>query len=190
MFDILIKGGDNLKIGIDIDDTITDTRKSTIEYLNMYNLDLNEYSGDLNDKKTFDFLIKHIEDIQANANLKPGVKETFAELKKMGYEIIIITARGGELDYNHEKITKDYFAKHDLPYDKMYFGNYPKGDIALKEKIDVFIDDRIYNLDDVSQHGIECLHFVNDMNIITPYKKFDNWDDIILYLKNRGLYEK
>ncbi|MDD4705955.1 MAG: hypothetical protein PHS24_01905 [Bacilli bacterium] len=175
-----------MKIGIDIDDTITDTKKSTIEYLMNYNLNLNEYSGDLNDKKTFDFLIKHIEDIQTNVSLKPGVKEAFTELKKMSYEIIIITARGGELDYDHEKVTKDYFAKHNLPYDKIYFGNYPKGDIALKEKINIFIDDRIYNLDDVSQYGIECLHFVSDMNIKSPYKKFDNWDDIILYLKNRG----
>lgn len=173
-----------MKIGIDIDDTITNTIEETIKYLNMYN-----QKYDKNDdvaSKSFDFFVKHIEDIQINVKLKPGVKEAFYELKQMGYEIIIITARGSEIEYQHEKITKDYFKKHNLPYDKIYFGDYNKGDVALIENISVFIDDRIYNLDDVAQHGVECLHFVSDMNIKSPYKKFDNWHDIILYLKNRG----
>lgn len=173
-----------MKIGIDIDDTITNTIEETIKYLNMYNQKYN-----INDdiaSKSFDFFVKHIENIQINVKLKPGVKEAFYELKQMGYEIIIITARGSEIEYQHEKITKDYFKKHNLPYDKIYFGLYNKGDVALIENISVFIDDRINNLDDVAQYGVECLHFVSDMNIKSPYKKFDNWHDIILYLKNRG----
>lgn len=40
--------------------------------------------------------MENILNIQHEAPLKPGVKEAFKELKKMGYEIIIITARGGE----------------------------------------------------------------------------------------------
>ena len=48
-----------------------------------------------------------------------------------------------------------------------------------------FIDDRLYNLDDVSAHGIECLHFTDDLEQASPYKQFDNWNDIIKYLKNK-----
>ena len=175
-----------MKIGIDIDDTITNTKETTKKYLKMYDhtFDLDS-KEDLKNKKTFDFLIRHIEDIQSNVNLKPGVKEAFNELKNMGYEIIIITARGEELDYEYERITKDFLNKYNLPYDKIFFGNYPKGNIAKKENLSIFVDDRLYNLDDVSQHGIKCLHFVENLNINSPYKKFNNWDDIIIYLKNK-----
>lgn len=177
-----------MKIGIDIDDTITKTKEGTIRFLNMYN---QKYNKNIDiASRNFDFFVKHIEDIQINTKLKPGAREALWELKQMGYEIIIITARGSEIEYPYEKITKEYFQKYDLPYDKMYFGDYEKGDVAFMENIAYFIDDRIYNLDGVSQHGVECLHFVNDMSIKSPYQKFTNWEDIILYLKNRGIHEK
>lgn len=175
-----------MKIGIDIDDTITNTTTTTAKYLAKYDhkYDLNS-KEDFSDRKTFDFLINNIENIQSEVELKPGVKEAFDELKKMGYEIIIITARGGELDYDFEKITKEYFNKHNLPYDKIFFGNYPKGDVAKQEELNYFIDDRLYNLDDVSIHGIECLHFTDDLEEKSPYKKFNNWNEIIKYLKSK-----
>ena len=68
--------------------------KDESEFLNNYK---NIYQG-LNFiyKGLIDF--KEIE-LKTNVNLKPGVKEAFNELKNMGYEIIIITARGEELDY-------------------------------------------------------------------------------------------
>ncbi|HHX33182.1 MAG TPA: hypothetical protein GX713_03045 [Mollicutes bacterium] len=175
-----------MKIGIDIDDTITQTYQTTLKYLKEYYPGFHiEKEEDISDKKTFEFLVNHIEDIQSSAELKPGVKEAMDTLKEMGFEIIIITARGGELDYDHARITEDYLKKHKLPYDKIYYGDINKGDAALKENIDFFIDDRIYNLDDVSVHGVDSLHFVDDLSIYSPYKKFDNWKDIIKYIKSK-----
>ncbi len=175
-----------MKIGIDIDDTITQTYQTTLKYLKEYYPGFHiEKEENIYDKKIFEFLVNHIEDIQSSAELKPGVKEAMDTLKEMGFEIIIITARGGELDYDHARITEDYLKKHKLPYDKIYYGDINKGDAALKENIDFFIDDRIYNLDDVSVHGVDSLHFVDDLSIYSPYKKFDNWKDIIKYIKSK-----
>lgn len=94
-----------------------------------------------------------------------------------------------KLDYNYDQTTQEYFIKHDLPYDKIYFGNISKGSAAYKEKLKYFIDDRVYNLDDVAKHDVKCLQFVNEIKneiIESPYKKFYHWDDIISYIKKRG----
>ncbi len=177
-----------MKIGIDIDDVITQTYESTLKYLSKYYPNFNiDKEENLSDKKTYDFLVKHIEDIQENAKLMPGVKKAMDELKEMGFKIIIITARGGQLKYNHKKVTEEYFKKHKLPYDKIYYGDINKGDAALTENLDFFIDDRIYNLDDVSAHGIKSLHFVSDKNTYSPYVKFDNWNDAVEYIKKQVL---
>ena len=71
-----------MKIGIDIDDTITNTTTTTAKYLAKYDhkYDLNS-KEDFSDRKTFDFLINNIENIQSEVELKPGVKEAFDELK-------------------------------------------------------------------------------------------------------------
>ena len=176
-----------MKIGIDIDETIANTNEVIKKYLKLYNHTYDLHSKvDYNDKKTYDFLNKHLEDIYRNTKLKRGVKEAFKELKNIGYEIIIVTARGEEkINTEYEKITIDYLKKENLLFDKIYFGDQTKGEIAKKENLSIFVDDRLYNLDDVSQHGIECLHFVEDLSIKSPYMKFNNWDDIILYIKTK-----
>ncbi len=176
-----------MKIGIDIDETVLSTYSSVLDYARKYALGINSNNyDDLNDKEVYSFLNKHIYEIQMNAELKPGAARVIRLLKEEGFEIIFITARGKKLNYNYEKVTKEYFMKYNIPYDKIHYRCSKKGKIAKKEKIDIFIDDKINNLDDVAKYGIECLHFVKNLKTNSKYKKFNDWEDILIYLSQRG----
>lgn len=77
--------------------------------------------------------------------LKPleGAVEKIKQLKKEGHYIIIQTARNmatqhgnlGKVIQNIGKITLDWLAKYDIPYDEIFFG---------KPNAHLYIDDRGY----------------------------------------------
>ena len=64
-------------IGIDIDETITNTHDETLKYVKKYapNLEFNDYCDDIKNKDVKAFLEKHAYNIQSNLtlNLHPGV---------------------------------------------------------------------------------------------------------------------
>lgn len=170
-----------MTIGIDIDSTITSTGKKARECLKKF---APEYSN-------FDNLPNHMyekfwnlynEEVHSTCELKEGVKGAFDYFLEKGFKIVIITARNNNCNVDMEKLTKEYFKKHDLKYDKIIFNKDKKGKIAKENKCDIFIDDREENLDDISQYKIECLKFGEYSN---KYKTFDNWYDIIEYIKTK-----
>lgn len=67
----------------------------------------NDYCDDIKNKDVKAFLEKHAYNIQSNLTLKPFVKEAFDMFKEHGFKIIIITARGYDLDYEYEKASID-----------------------------------------------------------------------------------
>ena len=99
----------NIKtIGIDIDDTITNTFEKAEEYL-INHIEYISYD-ELYEGKTeraINFAKERLETIQRECLPKEHAIEVIKRLKDKGYKIIIITARGSELKYDHEKITKD-----------------------------------------------------------------------------------
>lgn len=78
-------------------------------------------------------------------NLKPlsGAVEKMQELRDAGHYIIIQTARNmatqqgnlGKVMQNIGKITLDWLAKYNVPYDEIYFG---------KPNAHLYIDDRAF----------------------------------------------
>ena len=110
-------------IGIDIDETITNTHDETLKYVKKYapNLEFNDYCDDIKNKDVKAFLEKHAYNIQSNLTLKPYVKEAFDMFKEHGFKIIIITARGYDLNYEYERASIDMLKKYDLPYDEIYY---------------------------------------------------------------------
>jgi capsule biosynthesis phosphatase len=85
--------------------------------------------------------IKRPEEHYADVRLIPGVVEKLTELKNAGHYIIIQTARNmatcesnvGKVMKNVGQVTFDWLAKHQVPYDEIYFG---------KPNAHVYIDDR------------------------------------------------
>ena len=85
-------------IGLDVDDTMTNTSELLIEYAEKHfnNSDKNLIRSILNpkmaDKEIYDFYCKHLQEIMMKYTLKENCKEVIDRLRLKGHKIIIITA--------------------------------------------------------------------------------------------------
>lgn len=173
-------------LGIDIDDTITETTITGNKYITRFDNSYQSYH-DLPQAKYFDFLNLYLQDIVKNNILKDGVKEALDYFKSIGCQIIIITARNDIHAPNIKKLTKEFLDKNNIKYDKLLFDDLNTGDkskAAIENNIDIFIDDKETVLDKIAtSSNIECLRFTSDKN--SKYKTFNNWYDIVEYIKTK-----
>ena len=144
-----------MRIGIDLDDTITNSSDVFVEYAKKYNceksitheININEldqqiaFGWDSNNQK--EFREKYLRNVLLNAKPNKDVIETLNDIWKSGNEIVIITARSDKEIKDMEKITKEWLKTHDIKYNKLIMGNKEKDQICVEEKIDVFIDDNV-----------------------------------------------
>ena len=174
-------------IGIDIDETITNTHDEALKYVKKYapNLEFNDYCDDIKNKDVKAFLEKHAYNIQSNLTLKPYVKEAFSMFKEHGFKIVIITARGYDLNYEYERASIDMLKKYDLPYDEIYYKQNKKGKIAKELNVSYFIDDKEKVLDEVKEHGIQTIWYTNEKKE-SKHLIFSNWLDIANYIIERS----
>ncbi len=157
-----------MRIGIDIDDTITDTYPVYLSLISVYyGLDYNKL---LKNKPSYKELHKTLPDydkfikdcfhlMAKMAPLKKNVVEILNKLKEKGCEIVIITARNQEEYTTPYKISYDYLTKNNVPFDKMIIGAKDKGLQCVSEGIDVFIDDNVGNCRAVRDKGIKTIRF-------------------------------
>lgn len=168
-------------IGIDIDNTITETTKVANYYLSKFTQEYSDYH-ELPREEYQKFLSKYLREIVKNNILKEGVKEAFEFLKKQGFRIVIITARNNLYEPLVIENTLKFLAQNSLKYDKILFDELNIGDKANQardEKVDIFIDDKETVLDSLAKIGIECIRFSDRKS---KYKTFNNWSDIIEYI--------
>jgi len=167
-----------VKIGIDIDDTIVNTRVIEEQFKAKYN-----YNAD--EETWYEFCQKHVQEICELATIKPGVKEAFDWMRNNGCEIVIITARERFDHFCNERFTARLFEENGIPYDKLIIESMPKGPDAHQHGIDLFFDDLESNLDNVSSYGIESIKVCEELTCQGKYKEFTNWYDILAYIKLR-----
>lgn len=174
-----------MRIGIDIDNTIVDTRKSVFKYKRKSKFKHNKgYYLNWQKEEQKEFLDQYVEDIQMHAEVKEYATEAIEELKAMGHEIIIITYRDNLLSNETQKNTMQYLKEHHIYYDKIIFSAFNKGEICKKEKIDLLIDDSLENIESVSKEGIEVLVYPMFYNKSTKYPRVANWKEVVEYIKN------
>lgn len=170
-------------LGIDIDDTITYTRKTILKYRKMVYPNLND--NDLLPNKEYKkFLRKYMKDMRREYEIREGVKEAWQYFKDNNFKIIIITARSNKYYHRSIKDTIDFLDKNGIFYDKIYFNKVKKGKKAFKEHVDLFIDDNELVLDNVSKYGIKVLCRGKS----DKYPSCEDWYQIINYIKE-GNYE-
>ena len=165
-------------LGIDIDDTITNTSKVVNKYLHEAYPNCRNYHL-LSKKEYKQFLKKYIKLMRDEYELKEGVKEAWEYFKNNNFKIIIITARNNRFDRENIKNTIAFLNKNGLFYDKIYFRQVKKGKKAYKEHVDLFIDDKEKVLDGVSSYNIRCICMGDSLK----YKCFSNWFQIIDFIK-------
>ena len=184
-----------MKIGIDIDDTITNTWEYLIPiYSQKFNIPIEKmktlppyYNGikDLISLEEYFKFMSDLEDYMKQVPLKENVKEILTKLKEEGNTIIFITARGKAYN-NPYDMTKEYLDKFSIPYDKLIVNAWEKGKICKEEKIDLFIDDNIKNCKDASLNGIKVLMMEAIFNKNNQeFIHMKDWNQIYEYIKNR-----
>lgn len=164
-----------MRIGIDVDDTITDTWEMIIPYyVSLYGMNANDliksnpYYQAIKDKVTVDEYYKTIKPILhkniPNVPIKKDVSRVINKLHEKGNEIIFITSRSSNDNIEPYQKTVDYLNKHNVYYDKIIIGQDRKDKVCLEEKIDLFIDDSNKHCDQVAAAGIDVLMFETAYN--------------------------
>lgn len=173
-----------MNIGIDIDDTISDTYNTMIPYAQKYTIEDLKRSGDINkkyetithkyiqfmhgwnEKEDLGFWDKYYEEMVSAVKVKPFAREIMEKLHKDN-KIIIITARWEKENKTIQPITLKWLKDNKIPYDKIIFDSHDKLKIAKENDIDLFIDDSIKNCKDVSEGGIKT--FIMDAMLNRTY---------------------
>lgn len=170
-------------IGIDIDDTITKTSLVSNKYLKLFDDNYKDYH-DLPHDKYIEFIKLYMEKIITNNIIKEGAREAISTLKENGCKIIIITARNNLYCSNNIELTKKFLKDNHIYYDKIIFDELNlenKGIQANEERIDIFIDDKEEVLDKIANYNIKCIRITDDKK--SKYTAFNNWKDIVEYIK-------
>lgn len=153
-----------MHIGIDIDDTMSETTKlaNAILHHDHPELNISDYH-ELSAKDFKKFGKTHMDDIQKYMILKDGVNETLDYWRSLGYKIYIITARGSKgLDFLIP-ITEKFLKDNNVIYDEIVFKQERKGMACHDLEIDIFIDDKETVLDEVKKKNpnIRTIRFLN-----------------------------
>lgn len=175
-----------MKIGIDIDDTITDTSLHFIKFVAEYfKLDKNylkennifyiNLPEELKDKRQeFEKFIYKKE--LYKIPIKNFAIQAINLLKERGHKIIIITARDNKnFDYPYEQTIKQ-LRFHGIKYDKIICGT-NKGKICEEEKIDIMLDDSITNLTNIKKIVKYVFLFTSpyNKNLNVQFERVDSW---------------
>lgn len=169
-----------MRIGIDVDETLTDTEISFNEVIKKYNIKFDKKYSDKWSKKEAEYLLGNFcEEIIGEAKLKKGAKEAIKFLKDSGHELFIITARNNNYSKNIEDITRNLMKENNLEIDDYYFNQNKKSGIAKKLNIDLMIDDNINVYNNMKKVNIDCILFGDEIK---------NWKDVLKYIerKNNG----
>lgn len=172
-------------IGIDIDDTISDTYAYIFPYAQKYMVeDLGKKieDGDRNSKTHMyvekfhkwteeegkRFLAKYYEKILQNVQPKSFAIETINQLKQEGHKIILITARFPSEKFDVKELTLKWLKGNKIDYDELIINAQDKVEVAKNKKIDIFIDDSIHNCEKMTKAQIKT--FMMDTIINLNYK--------------------
>ncbi|MCI8352679.1 MAG: hypothetical protein HFJ58_03610 [Clostridia bacterium] len=191
-----------MRIGIDVDNTITDTLPAFKKYCKKYNeevvkrnIKMNEYGFamtnlyDWTEEEKRDCYLKYIDKAREEGILKPKAKEIIEKLKAENNSIYIITARKhGVLD--PYETTKKYLEKNGIIYDNLAIQK-DKKQYCIDNNIDILIDDEPQNINEVSKiipvivfewkHNEQC-----DGNNIIKVKSWDETYNVIKEIEKKG----
>ena len=173
-----------MTIGIDLDDTLINTSKTANKYLKEFINDESIIDFHKLSKKNYNkFLKKYLYNIQRESSIKDNAVDTINYLKDNNFKIVIITARGSRKFLKSKKITEDFLKTNNIIYDKIVYNQNHKYKACQKEKIDLFIDDKEWVLDEIKNTGIKTLKFLLN-NEASKHNTVKNWQEVKEYIIN------
>ena len=176
-----------MRIGIDLDDTISCTKEEINYLMNEYLVKNRLREEDLTEDLIRDFYKKSLPIVFKAQLVKENAPFYINELIKDN-EIYIITARNNNFvddSINVEKLTNEWLDKNNIKYTKIIFDSYHDGkrQACIDNKIELFIDNDIVNIEYVKSSGIRTIVF-DDNGRYTGIECITNWDDLYNYIKS------
>lgn len=184
-----------MRIGIDVDDTTTDSWSMLLpRYVKVFNIPMDvlktrtPYYYCLEDRVSIEEYYDKVKDINKEViSIVPLRKDADKYINKLmddGNEIVFITSRGFNENYDPYGMTAEYMKKHNIRYTKLVINAKDKSKVALEEDIDLFIDDSLKHADMVSEKGIPVLLFETDYNKNDKlYRHVKSWKEIYDVIK-------
>lgn len=167
-------------IGIDIDDTLTETSSFANSLVSGDVKDYHELEKD----ELLKFVHENIENITLNVELRKDALEVLKMWKKRGWKIVFITARGDENVAIFKSLL--YFKKYDIPFDKIVFKKHRKALTCKEENVEVFIDDKEIVLNEVKKLGIKTIKMGGESENHEVVKSWIELKDTIERLGENG----
>lgn len=158
-----------MRIGVDIDGVLNDVGqwhyscgyKFCIENkidrgFNPHKYMMEEQFG-LTDEENYKFWKEYIFDLMVSIPTRPYAAKVLHLLKEMGHEIVILTARDNRYLTNQYANTMNFYVeewliKNNIPYDEIIAGSGNKKDKCLKNKLDIMIEDKANNVEEISNY--------------------------------------
>lgn len=185
-----------MRIGIDIDNTITDTLPVFIRYCKKYNEEVVKRNIPMNEtgfnittlydwtqEEKDDCFLKYIDEAREQVEVKPNAIKIIQKLRAEGNSVHIITARKRGIMDPYETTLK-FLQKNGIEYDEFVVQK-DKKQYCIDNNIDILIDDEAKNINSVSEiipvivfeykHNTSC----TGENII----KVKTWDEVYRAIK-------
>ena len=187
-----------MKIGIDVDRVIIDYEKGLLTIAELFDMEKCRGNGkihpnefrvqdryDWTEEEKKRFLNEDFQKVSAEASIMPGAKYVLQKLKEMGYELILISARGKD-EENTVDIITEKFKKENIKVDKCYWKKREKLAVCQAENISLMIDDKPTTCQTMAENQIKTLYFrgIRGWNLEENeyLKEVSNWGEVYRYV--------
>lgn len=182
-----------MRIGIDIDDTITTTTKDMDRYAKNYIKDtkIDESKYYIKERYGWDkdicekFWYTYAEEIMNCTSLRDKASDYINKLHDDGNIIYFITARDNKYSDNILSVTEDYLEKHGIEYDYLITGANNKNMVCLDNDIDIMIDDCPYHAPEFKDSKVSFMLMDNDYNKDVDCLRVNSWEEIYNLITRR-----
>lgn len=184
-----------MRIGIDIDDTVSCTNEKLIEEALKFDKEHVKGKGFKN-KNAYSFMemfywtvmdvdnfLKTVQggNFFLDLDVKHEANEYIKKLYDEGNEIIFITRRKNSFTVKLK--TKKWLKKNGFKFNKLLLGHSKKGQVCKDYGIDLFIDNDYKNVYDALSYGIDSIMMGDEYNKDeTEVKRVESWKEIYNYV--------
>ncbi len=157
-----------MKIGIDVDDTLTNTKEQQLKYWKEYynNNPRPGYStvlpktiNDFEDAYVQEFWDAYRLKLNFDCSVKEGVSLYTKKLKEDGHTLCIVTSRPDEKYDNLQKLMHDWIDKNNITIDIVYTDVRDKGTFCKENNFDLLIDDDIKHIKKATELNVKAILF-------------------------------
>lgn len=185
-------------IGIDLDDTITNIQSEMRKYAIIFDMENNGHGiidsskylvGEMygwNRELLDKFFLTYRSKIVQEAKVRKHVIMNIKKWQKIGYKIIIITARNKKYYDRPFDETYHWLKKHHVPFDDLIVDASDKKEVCIKMNVNYFIDDMpgtcnlVSELPNVKVFIMENGNNYCDNKMVTRITSFDEINDFLV----------